>query len=150
MQWFVASFFRFQSVSKGSTANILKAIALLLCFPCFQGSHFLFEVIYRLQQRRALLLSRYCAAQEVEDFGLEIDGLGLKGLSVAQPYHRLRNILGRLQRRHQTSNLTEPDHGMSPATASPYACIKASQRRGALWMRCNRTTLHRRFLLWRK
>src|SRR5215831_4114017 len=79
--------------------DLSKLIALLLCVPCFQASHFFFKLAYALQQRRALVMCREYSIVGVDKLGLEFEELRLEGLSIAQAYHRLRDILGRLERR---------------------------------------------------
>ena len=46
-----------QDVGKDSISNVCQLIALLLCFPVFKISNFLFKLSYRFNQRRAFLLA---------------------------------------------------------------------------------------------
>jgi len=101
MRWFGAAHGFLHRVSQRPIPKLLQFVALLLTAPIFQASNFFFNLAYLLNERRAFLLSRERARLSVKDLGLKFDGLGLKGGSVPQTYHRLRNILGSLERRHK-------------------------------------------------
>ena len=106
MRWFTALHFRLQRVGKRlmEAGNLLEFIPLLLSTPVFQASHFLFKLAYCFQQRKQLLLRRKCAAVGFQEFGLEFEELELDGLTVPQTYHRLREILSRIERRQETGD----------------------------------------------
>lgn len=96
MRRFGAACLFLQGVSERSASGVPKFIALLLSVPCFKASHLfffqsepsLFQADLSLQQRRALLLRRYCAIHGIVDLGLEFDGLDLKGRGIASIYCR--------------------------------------------------------------
>src|SRR3990172_9559383 len=98
MRLFGALCLVFHAVDKNSRSNFLKLIALLLSFPCFKASNLFFKLAYLLNQRKALLQSRRCAALGVYDLRLEFDKLSLEGGTIAQTYGRLNDILSRLER----------------------------------------------------
>jgi len=104
MRWFGAAFSGLKHVSNSSVPQIFKVVALLLSFPCFKISHFFFKLAYAINQRRALLIRRKCAVLGIDNRGLEFDHLGIEGLSVAQTYHRLRDIASELDRRKCRAN----------------------------------------------
>ncbi len=89
----------FQNISKSSHINFFKVIFLLFSFPCFEISHLFFKFAYCLQERRALIIGRHRAILGVNDLGLKFDKLPLKRGSIAQTYHRLRDILSRSEGR---------------------------------------------------
>src|SRR6516225_4472659 len=113
MSWFGSLCLFFQNISHRSGKQFTQLIFLLLSFPSFQASHFFFKCAYFLQQRRALVLCRKRGAIGLNELGLKFDELGLKGCSIPQTYHRLRDILGRIERREGSCKGTDIGHAMS-------------------------------------
>ena len=68
---------------KGNEARsqFCQLVALLVCFPIFQASHFFFKVAYLLNQRRLRLLCR-------EDFFLQFYDRRVANGGVADVLHR--------------------------------------------------------------
>ena len=93
-----------QSASHNTPTDIGKLVPLLLCFPCFQCSHFFFKAAYRCQQGKMLLLSNQCVAIGSNQPRLEFEELRLQGLTVAQAYHRLRDVLQCAEGRNEARN----------------------------------------------
>ncbi len=71
--------------------NLLKYVALLVSFPCFEISHFFFKLAYAAQQRRLRLLSS-------EDFFLEFYDRRVETGGVANLLQSLRQIECSLER----------------------------------------------------
>ena len=65
MLWFSVCHIGLQRIGDHPGPKLNKLVALLVCLPCFKASHFIFKVVYTLQQRKLLRLCR-------EDFLLEI------------------------------------------------------------------------------
>src|ERR1019366_1790906 len=65
MGWFAVLHSLFRNEGEKASPQVLQFVALLICIPCFQCSHFFFKLAYVLNQRRLL---RLCG----EDFPLEV------------------------------------------------------------------------------
>src|ERR1700733_12280343 len=83
MNWFAVCHRLLQRAHKNARWQFLQLVTLLLGFPCFQASHFFFKRAYALQQRRALVLRCKRGIVGVDQLGLELEELGLEGLSIA-------------------------------------------------------------------
>src|SRR5580700_6298788 len=110
MRRFAAAHRFFDGVGERAVTDIGELISLLLCYPCFEASNFFFEITYALQQRRALILCRQRGIVGIDKFALEFEELGLKGLTVVQRYHRLRNILSAIERRNGSGDCADVRH----------------------------------------
>lgn len=93
--------------------NVFQFVLLLFSFPCFEISHLSFKLAYALQHRRALLLCRKCGVVSIDQLGLEFDELPLKRGSIPETYHRLRNILCRLERSQGLGDSRQIGHDAS-------------------------------------
>ena len=97
----------FQRAGKNAATNFGKFIALLICVPCFQASHFFFKIAYLLNQRK---LRRLCR----EDFLLKIYNRPIPSGRFVDTLHGLRHIKGGLdcaQAAYRFSN----NHGNTPS-----------------------------------
>src|ERR1019366_2569797 len=65
MGWFAVLHSLFRNEGEKASPQVLQFVALLICIPCFQCSHFFSKLAYVLNQRRLL---RLCG----EDFPLEV------------------------------------------------------------------------------
>jgi 1-deoxy-D-xylulose-5-phosphate synthase len=64
-------------VDHGTGIGAYKLVALLLCFPCFRVSEFLFRCAYLLQQRKLVRLGRDCTRLGGQNHALKLDNLPL-------------------------------------------------------------------------
>ena len=97
MRWFGAASLWLQHVGDGSRSNLLKLIALLLSVPCFEGNNLCFKIAYAINLRRMRLAGIDCAGLSFHDDAAKFNNLSLKNSRVANTYHRLRQIKGRLE-----------------------------------------------------
>lgn len=96
MDMFNAGFFILQRINQRSESPILKYVALLLCVPCFKGSHFCFKIVYAINQRR---LRRLCG----ENFFLQFYDRPVAGNGIVNILQSLRHIKRGLEGAHATS-----------------------------------------------
>ena len=87
---------------------------LFLSFPCFELSHLFFKLTYTLNQRRAGLINSKNLRLGINQCPIEFEDLKLKGLGIMQTYHRLRDILQRIERRQGSGNVTKVRHDSTP------------------------------------
>ena len=97
-------------ISINSRSNLFKLIALLFSFPCFELSNLCFKRAYAINQRRAFLINRENMRLGIDECPIEFDQLSLKGLSIPQRYHRLRDVLQRLERCQSRSDSAHIRH----------------------------------------
>lgn len=97
MKWFGRVGVGLQSVGNYPVPNIHQSVALLLSVPFFKVSNLFFKFAYTLQQRKLVRLGRKCALLGGKDYSLQFDDLRLDHLTIAQRYHRLRDIAGKTQ-----------------------------------------------------
>jgi len=57
MEWFASFHAFFQRIGENARTDFGELVALLICVPCFQTSHFFFKIAYLINQRR---LRRLC------------------------------------------------------------------------------------------
>jgi hypothetical protein len=107
MRWFGAAFIWFQHVGNRAGPDWLKLIIILLGIPLFQASHFCFKRAYAITLRRIRLAGLYGLVQCLQDDALQLDGLGPKCLSIAQIYHRLRDIKHRTEACNSSGNFCD-------------------------------------------
>jgi hypothetical protein len=105
MRWFAARFFWLKFVGERSPSKVLKLIALLLSFPCFEASHLFFKITYALNQRR---LRRLCG----KDLFLKFYNRRIPAGSVVDVFQSLREI-------ERGLNRTEACYQFSRHVASP-------------------------------
>jgi hypothetical protein len=103
MKWFGGAHGWFQQIAENSYTEFGEIVARLLAFPCFKLSNLFFKIAYTLNQRRALVMSRKCAALGLKDFGIQFDDLGIKGAGRLKVLHRLRDIHDALERRNRSA-----------------------------------------------
>ena len=106
MRWFGAAFVWLQHISHRTRPDVLKLIVLLLGIPVFEASHFCFKRAYSISLRRIRLAGLDGLVEGLQHGTLKLDGLGSKRLSVAQTYHRLRQIEGRAKACQGGGNLS--------------------------------------------
>ncbi len=102
------------SVSDYAIPKFLQFILLLLSVPCFEISHFCFKRAYLINQARMRRICSDRVALGFHDSSLEFDDLGLEGPGVAQIYHRLCDIEGRLKARERGVPLGDANHNQPP------------------------------------
>ena len=95
----------FQSVSENAAPNLSQLVLLLLSFPCFKVSHFLFKFVYTLQQRRLRIVGRKCARLGGQDLSLKFDNLRVDGRDIMEIYERLRKFKSSLEGCDGSGNL---------------------------------------------
>jgi hypothetical protein len=105
MRWFGAAFVWLQHISYGPFPNWFKFIILLFSIPCFELSHFCFKRAYAISLRRIRLAGLDGLFESLQNDTLQFDGLGSKRLSIAQTYHRLRDIERRTKAGNSSGNL---------------------------------------------
>src|SRR5260221_11362036 len=104
MLWFGRGSSCLQRVSKNARSDFGEFVFLLLSIPFFKVSHLFFQFTYKLQQRELIRLGRDCVRLGGEDYSLQFDDLVIEQGSVSDTYKRLREFVGRSQRRYRASN----------------------------------------------
>jgi hypothetical protein len=90
MRWFSVLHAFFWGVSQNTRFHFCKLIPLLICIPCFQGSHFFFKLACLLNHRR---LCRLCS----EDLFLKFYNGFIPSGSVVNVLQSFRNVESRLK-----------------------------------------------------
>ncbi len=104
MEWFAVLHAQLRRVGENVGADLLKFVALFLCIPCFQASHFFFKLSYMFGQRRLRLL---CG----EDFFLKFYDRRVATSGTVNVLQSLRYIEGGLKGAEASDRFTNYDSG---------------------------------------
>ena len=101
-----------QSVSKRTSRERLKTVALNLTFPIFNLSQFFFKVGYLCGERRLFLLTGERNSGDGHELGVHLRDCGNKLIEIGKTVRRLRNIKGYFGAGHGGGNFRK--HEISP------------------------------------